>query len=76
MDALGYSIEIIAELIIERIKLEVWNSMFSVIVDETSDMSKTEQVSLCLSFDLLGVKKEVFVGFSSTKETDGPTSYN
>ena len=42
----------------------------------TSDISQTDQVSLCLSFVADGVKKEAFVGFYETKTTDGKALYN
>ena len=41
------------------------------IVDETSDISHIEQVSVCLRFLIDGVTKEVFVGFYNTKCTEG-----
>ena len=56
-------LQISADLILERVQNEIGDSMYSIIMDETSDISKTEQVSLCLSFVHEGVKKEVFVGF-------------
>ena len=43
---------------------------YEVILDETSDFSRTEQVSLCLSA-LNGTKKEAFIGFFSMKSTEG-----
>ena len=64
-------LEIISDLILERIQNEIGENNFAIIMDETSDISKTEQVSLCLSFVFEGVKKEAFVGFFSTKTTDG-----
>ena len=48
---------------------------YGIILDETSDISRTEQVSLCLSFALNGMKKEAFIGFYSTKSTDGEVLY-
>jgi len=44
---------------------------FAVIADETSDISRTEQVSLCLSYIADGTKKEAFIGFYATKSTEG-----
>ena len=61
--------QIIADLILERIQNEIGDNKFAIIMDETSDISKTEQVSVCLRFVYDGVKKEVFVGFPSTKTT-------
>ena len=49
---------------------------FGVIVDEMCDISRTEQVSLCLSFIANGVKKEAFVGFYETKTTEGKVLYD
>ncbi|XP_066947160.1 zinc finger MYM-type protein 1-like [Macrobrachium rosenbergii] len=44
---------------------------YGIIVDETSDISRTEQVSICLSFLNKVKKREAFVGFYETKTTDG-----
>ena len=44
-------------------------------MDETSDISRTEQVLLYLSFALNGTKKEAFIGFYSTKSTEGEVLY-
>ena len=43
---------------------------FAVIADEI-DISRTEQVSLCLSYIADGTKKEAFIGFYATKLTEG-----
>ena len=48
---------------------------FAVIVDETADVSKKEQVSVCLSYVANGVKKEAFVGYFTTKSTEGEVLY-
>ena len=40
-------------------------------MDEKSDTSKAEQVSLCLSYVQEGIKKEVLVGFFEAKRTNG-----
>ena len=57
-------LQIIADLIRERITNDVRASgWYGIILDETSDISRTEQVSLCLSFTLNGTKKEAFVDF-------------
>ncbi|XP_071746604.1 zinc finger MYM-type protein 1-like isoform X2 [Lepeophtheirus salmonis] len=71
-------IEIIAskvtENIIEDVKTcagddDYW---FSVIVDETSDMSNTEQFSLSLGYlTSEGIKKESFLKFVKVTQTDG-----
>ena len=46
---------------------------YGIILDETSDICRTEQVSL--SFALNGTKKEAFIGFYSTKSTEGEVLY-
>ena len=70
-------LQILADLILERIQQDcIACGPFGVIVDETSDISRTEQVSLCLSFIANGVKKEAFVGFYETKTTDGKALYD
>ena len=56
-------LQISADLILARVQNEIGDSMYSIIMDKTSDISKTEQVFLCLSFVHEGVKKDVFVGF-------------
>ena len=70
-------LQILADLILERVQPDcIACGPFGVIVDETSDISRTEQVSLCLSFVADGVKKEAFVGFYETKTTDGKALYD
>ena len=68
-------LQISADLILERVQNEIGDSMYSIIMDETSNISKTEKISLCLSFVHEGVKKEVFVGFFNTKRTDAESLY-
>ena len=69
-------LQIIADLIRERITNDARTSgWYGIILDETSDISRTEQVSLCLSFALNGTKKEAFIGFYSTKSTEGEVLY-
>ena len=69
-------LQIIADLIRERITNDVRTSgWYGIILDETSDISRSEQVSLCLSFALNGTKKEAFIGFYSTKSTEGEVLY-
>ena len=69
-------LQIITDLIRARITNDVRISgWYSIILDETSDISKTEQVSLCLSFALNGTKKEAFIAFYSTKSTEGEVLY-
>ena len=65
-------LQIIADLFHEHITNDVRTSgWYGIILDETSDISRTEQVSPCLSFTLNGTKKEAFIGFYSTKSTEG-----
>ena len=69
-------LEIFADLIIELICEDVRDSgWYGIIIDETSDLSRAEQVSFCLSYIANGSKKEAFVGFHATKTTDGETLY-
>ena len=69
-------LQIIADLIRKRIINDVRASgWYGIILDETSDISRTEQVSLCLSFALNGKKKEAFIDFYSTKSTEGEVLY-
>ena len=70
-------LEIISDLVRERVLDDVRASeYFGVIMDETSDISKSEQVSICLSFVLGGEKTEAFVGFFKTKSTTGEALYD
>ena len=48
---------------------------FAIILDETSDISRIEQVSLCLSYIVDGIKKETFIGFYETKTAEGEVLY-
>lgn len=67
---------IIADFVRERILRNIRESdVFAVIMDETSDISKDEQVSLCVSYSFLGERKETFIGFFSTKSTTGEALY-
>ena len=44
-------------------------------MDETSDISRTEEVSLCLRYVINGETKENFVGFFATASTEGEVLY-
>ena len=44
-------------------------------MDETSDISRTEEVSLCLRCIINGETKETFVGFFATASTEGEVLY-
>ena len=64
------------DLIVELICKNVRESRhYGIIIDETSDISRDEQVPFCLSYTANGSKKEAFVGFHATKTTDGETLY-
>ena len=61
-------LSILADRVLQRIIIDVQESgKFSIILDETSDISRIEQVSLCLSYIADGIKKETFFGFYDTK---------
>ena len=45
-------------------------------MDETSGISKTEQLSLCLSYVHEGIEKKVFVGFFETKRANAESLFN
>ena len=69
-------LSILADRVLQRIIIDVQESgKFSIILDETSDISRIEQVSLCLSYIADGIKKETFVGFYDTKSTEGEVLY-
>ena len=64
------------DVVRERILKDVRASEdFGLIMDETSDISRNEQVSLCLSFVVGGERKETFIGFFRTKSTTGEALY-
>lgn len=44
---------------------------YSIIVDETSDISNKEQVSVCLRYVHKGETYETFIGFYETKSAEG-----
>ena len=67
---------IVLDLVLERITAEVGKSgYFGIIMDETSDISRTEEVSLCLRYVINGETKENFVGFFVTASTEGQVPY-
>ena len=69
-------LSILTDFVRQRIVHDVQESgIFAVILDETSDISRIEQVSLCLSYIADGVKKETFIGFYKTKSTEGEVLY-
>jgi hypothetical protein len=69
-------IQIIGNQCFNRICKEAQNSLvFSVIMDETEDISRIEQVSIILRYCLDGVVKERFIGFYEVKSTTGESLY-
>ena len=67
----------LAHLILERIRQDcIACGPFGVVMEATSDISRTEQFSLCFSLVADGVKKEAFVGFYETKTTYGKALYD
>ena len=69
-------LELVGDLVLEEMSDEARKSKeIGIIVDETSDISDIEQVSVCLRFLIDGVTKEVFVGFYNTKCTEGLALY-
>ncbi|XP_068673214.1 zinc finger MYM-type protein 1-like [Montipora foliosa] len=67
---------IVSDLVLERITTEVRKSgYFGIIMDETSDISRTEEVSLCLRYVINGETKETFVGLFATASTEGEVLY-
>ena len=64
-------LDIISSFVIERIIHNVLLSRnFALIMDETSDIIRAEQVSICLRHVLDGKTFETFVGFFSTESTE------
>ena len=51
------------------------SGFYGIIVDETSDISRTEQVSMCLRYVIDGETKETFAGFYKTDSTEGEVLY-
>ncbi|XP_028412600.1 zinc finger MYM-type protein 1-like [Dendronephthya gigantea] len=69
-------IEIVSSLVLQRIARDVKSSgHYSVIVDETSDISRAEQVSLCLRYVVEGETRETFARFFATESTEGEVLY-
>ena len=67
---------IVSDFVLEKLLADVRSSgVYGIIIDETSDMSRTEQVAICLSYLVNGIKREAFIGFFATKATDGRTLY-
>ncbi|XP_068703957.1 zinc finger MYM-type protein 1-like [Montipora foliosa] len=67
---------IVSDLVLESFTTVVRKSgYFAIIMDETSDISRTEEVSLCLRYVINGETKETFVGFFATASTEGEVLY-
>ena len=65
-------LNILSDFVVKRIKDDVLSSRnFAVIMDETSDISRIEQVSICLRYVLAGETLETFIGFFCTSSTEG-----
>ena len=65
-------LEIISHFVVHQITQDVQLSRnYSLIMDKTSDISRTEQVSICLRHVLDGKTLETFLGFFSTVSTEG-----
>lgn len=71
-------LEICADLVSELICIDVKESCrYGIIIEETSDISRDQQLSFCLSYIANGShgNKETLFGFHATKTTDGETLY-
>ena len=76
-------IEIIGSACLQRIVSEITSqiqsegSPYAVICDETSDISRHEQFSLCTKYmDKSGQKKETFLRFVKVDSTSGESLFN
>ena len=63
-----------AQEILLTIREDMGEDVFSLLVDESSDVSKKEQMAICLRYvDRLGYVKERFVGLVHVKDTSSMT---
>jgi len=63
---------IASDLVLQEIAKTVQEvGKYSIIVDETSDISNKEQVSVCLRYVHNGETYETFIGFYETKSAEG-----
>ena len=62
-----------AKEVIKSILQEIGDDVFALLVDESSDISKKEQMAVVLRYVTLGVVKERFVGLVHVKETSSAT---
>ena len=71
-ELLGITADFIRQAIVKDVQEA---KFYSIIVDETTDVSNQEQVSLCLRYMRNGKAVETFFGFQTTKSTDGKTLF-
>lgn len=71
-------LEIVSNNLLRSLTAEIQESgYFGLLIDETMDVSKKEQVSLCLRVVLKELEvKEYFIGFYETSATDAETLFN
>ena len=70
-------LSILSGFALRRNEAEIKESKyFALIADETSDIARDEQLSVCFSYVINGVKKETFVGFNKMIKTDGESLCN
>ena len=69
-------LEIMSAVMRDKIVEDVKKSFgYSIIVDETSDICRVEQVAICLRFTMAGETRECFIGFYATPSTEGQVLY-
>ncbi|XP_060867451.1 uncharacterized protein LOC132942815 [Metopolophium dirhodum] len=70
-------IHIMASMIINKISSELDKSMyFAIMIDETKDITKTEQLSVVVRYYYNNEIKERFLGFTPLKNLDANTLFN
>ena len=69
-------IDIAAGLVRQTLCENIINAeIFSLIVDETTDVSNNEQLSICFRYVMQGEVQESFIGFYNPKNTEGKTLF-
>ena len=69
-------IGILSDHVLGRILTDIKSCKFlSIIVDETSNISKVEQVSICIRYVFEGTTKETLLGFFDTENMEGKVLY-
>ncbi|KAF0713428.1 Uncharacterized protein FWK35_00030863, partial [Aphis craccivora] len=70
--------EYMGKYVLQSIIRDIQDSKyFSILVDETQDLAKHEQVTICIRYvSKLYITHEVFLGFYRTDKTDGETLVN